>query len=127
MVALTACQVLNAAAAASKSGECPGRDQRRPVFAGILPQPVRRRRWTRLHRVAFQVSLDVTGETIGRLVPPRPVLLDRFHHDPVQLAPHQLRQPRRLSLPLRCHRRQPLARFREPRARAWAALPRESA
>ena len=35
-------------------------------------------------------------QAVGRLVPPRPVLLQALHRDPVQLATHQLRQPRRL-------------------------------
>ena len=80
--------------------------QRRPVLARELPQPVAGRRRARLHRLVVQVALDVPGQPAGRLVPPRPVLLQALHHDPVELAAHQLRQPRRLGLPRRRDLRQ---------------------
>ena len=54
-----------------------------------LPQPVRRRRRTGQHRLVVQVALDVGGEAVGRLVAPGAVLLQRLHHDPVQLAADQ--------------------------------------
>ena len=46
----------------------------------------------------------------GRLVPPVAVLLQRLHHDPVQLAAHQLGQLGRLHVPIGRDRRQRLAR-----------------
>jgi len=63
----------------------------------------------------MQVARDVPGQPAGRLVPPRPVLLQALHHDPVDLAPHQFRQPRRLGPPRRRDLRQ-VARAREPHA-----------
>ena len=97
--------------------ERPGRRQRRAVLAGELLQLVRRRRRAGFDRVAFEVALDVLGEAVGRLVPPRPVLLQRLHHDPVEVAADELRQPGRLDLALGRDRRQVLSRLRKPRAR----------
>ena len=122
-----ACQVLTAPPA-QQARERPRRRQRRAVLAGELPQPVRRRRRAGLDRVVRQVALDVAGEAAGRLVPPRPVLLQRLHHDPVQLAAHQLRQPRRLGL-APAPRSSAAHRCDSRRAACWAsaAPPRGSA
>ena len=54
-----------------------------------LREPIPRRRRARLHRLVGQVAHHVGGEVVGRLVPPPPVLLQRLHHDPVQLAAHR--------------------------------------
>ena len=47
-----------------------------------------------------RVPLQVVGQADSRGVPPFPLLGQRLHHDPVQLAPHQPRQPRRLDVPV---------------------------
>ena len=59
------------------------------LLAGELPQPVAGRRRARLDRLVGQVALHVAGEAVGRLVAAVAVLLQRLHHDPVQLAAHQ--------------------------------------
>ena len=40
---------------------------------------------------SVQVTPQVGRQAVRRLVPPGAVLLQRLHHDPVQLAPHQTR------------------------------------
>ncbi len=75
-----------------------------------LPQPVCRRRRTRLHRFIRQVALYVHREAVGGLVAAVAVLLQRLHHDPIQFATHQLRQPRRLRPPVGGQRRQAVRR-----------------
>ena len=87
-----------------EGGEGSDRDQCRAVLAGELPQLVRRRRRAGLDGVAGEVPLDVAGEAVGGLVPPGAVLVQRLHHDPVELAADQLRQPGRLGPPLRRQR-----------------------
>ena len=47
-----------------------------------LIQPAR---WPGHHRLQVQVTLQVRRQTVGRLVAPRPVLLQRLHHNPVQI------------------------------------------
>ena len=67
-----------------------------PVPPHELPQPVGRRRRAGRDRLVVEEPLDVVGQADGRLVPPLPLLRQRLHHDPVEVAPHQPRQPRRL-------------------------------
>ncbi len=45
--------------------------------------------------------LDVAGECARRFIAAGSILLERLHHDPVDLAPHQLRQPHGLGPPQR--------------------------
>ncbi len=100
--------------------QCRERPRPSPAPRGAcaqLPQLVSRRRRARLDRVARQVTLDVAGKAAGRLVTPGSVLLQRLHHDPVELAADQLGQPGRFGLALRGDRRQPFRRLAEPRAR----------
>ena len=92
------------------------------VPPGELPQPVPRRRRARLHRLVGQVALHVQREAVGRLVAAVAVLLQRLHHDPVQLAADQLRQLRRLRVPLGRDRRQRVLRLRQPGARPGRLL-----
>ena len=61
------------------------RDHPRPVLPDELPQPIRPARRRRQHRLRRQVTQDVGPEAVGRLVPPGPVLLQRLHHDPVEV------------------------------------------
>ena len=88
-VARTACQVLTAvprtSAAATTAAVAIAARFRRANFR----QPIPGRRRARLHRLVGQVPHHVGREVVGRLVPPPPVLLQRLHHDPVQLAPHR--------------------------------------
>ena len=101
-----ACQVLATAPSDQQQQERAGHPQRRAILAGELAQPVAGARRARLHRLVGQVVLHVARQAAGGLVPPRPVLLQALHHDPVQLAPHQLRQPVRLGLARRRDLRQ---------------------
>src|SRR5262245_44597172 len=68
--------------------------------ADKLAEPVRGRRRTRVYWLVRQVTLHVGGEGAAALVATVSVLLQRLHHDPVQLAAHQLRQLRRFRLAL---------------------------
>ena len=86
-----------------------GRDHRAAVLPHELPHPVERTRRSRLHRLVRQVPLDVGHQTVRRLVPTRPVLLQRLEHDPVQIPPHQLGQLRRFGAPVGRHARQGVA------------------
>ena len=97
-VARTACQVLTAAASASSSTNAAAVARPAPVPPGELPQPIPGRRRAGLHRLVGQVALEVARQAVGRLVSPVAVLLQRLHHDPVQLAAHQPAQPRRLDV-----------------------------
>jgi eukaryotic-like serine/threonine-protein kinase len=67
----------------------------------------------RLRKAAYTEMLRLLREE----EPPRPDLLQRLHHDPVQVATHRPRQPARIDAPHRRDRRQPLARVRQPRRR----------
>ena len=86
------------------------REHRTLVPPHKLPQPVCRRRRTRLHRFIRKVALYVHREAVGRLVAAVAVLLQRLHHDPIQFASHQLRQPRRFRPAVGGQRRQALRR-----------------
>ena len=46
----------------------------------------------RFDRFIVQMPLDVQGEVVGRLVPPRAVFFQRLHHDPVQVTTDQVNQ-----------------------------------
>ena len=63
-----------------------------PVAHGQLPQAVERARRPGRHDLPSQVPLHVGGEALGRLVAPRPVLLQGLHHDPVEIAANELSQ-----------------------------------
>jgi len=62
------------------------RHDRRPVLAVELPQTVRERRRAGLDGLVLQETIDVPRQAVGRLVAAGPVLLQRLHHDPVELA-----------------------------------------
>src|SRR5262249_10247802 len=78
--------------------------QRRAVLPRQLPQPVRRRRRARLHRVALQVALDVAREPVGRLVPAGGGVFPRPPPPPIPDAP----PPAPPAAPPRPPRRPPL-------------------
>jgi hypothetical protein len=48
------------------------------------------------HRLVGELTLNIAGQVVGRLVAPRTVFFQGFHHDPVQLASQESRQFRRL-------------------------------
>jgi hypothetical protein len=82
-----------------------------------------RRRRAGLHRLIFQVPHHVRGEIVGRLVPPAPVLLQRLHHDPVQLAAVGSVQVPRVGLAMGRDRRLCCAERAQPSARLrWLLL-----
>ena len=82
-------------------------------LAGAIQQRWRRR----FHGIPIQVPSHVPAQLQGRRVPPRPVFLQGLHRDPVQFAPHQLGQARRLDVAAGRDRGQRLARVAQPRAR----------
>ena len=95
---------------------------RPPVPAGELAGAVPARRRTCLHGLVVQVPQHVRREVVGGLVASVAVLLEGLHHDPVQLAAHQPRQPGRLGLALGRDRRQGVPRVAQPRARPGRLL-----
>ena len=66
--------------------------------ADELAEAIAGRRRACLHRLVGQVALYVARQAVGCLVTPAAVLLQALHDDPVELAPHQLRQLARLQL-----------------------------
>ena len=82
-----------------------------------LPQPVSPRRRACLDCVARQVALDVASEAGGRCVAPGAVFLERFHHNPVELALDQPGQSQRFGMAQGRNRRQSIPRFVQPGAR----------
>src|SRR5262249_3806576 len=80
-----------------------------------LPQPVTRARWPRLHRLGPQVPPDVRRERARALVAPSARLLDRLHHDPVQLPFERSPQRRRPYAPDPPRRAHGAPRARRPR------------
>ena len=57
-------------------------------------------RWAGKDRLVVQVTQNVMGQPVGRLVTPRPVLLQTLHHNPIQIPAHQVNQLRRLGMTL---------------------------
>ena len=78
-------------------------------------QPVRRRRRASLDRLIVEIMLQLPRQRPGRLVAPAAILVERLHHDPIQLAPDDFFQPGRLGAPVSGDGRQRAART-EPRA-----------
>ena len=70
--------------------QCP-RHHRRCRKCQLITSPrllesVNRARRPGHHRFVVEMPLEVGGQTIGRLVTPRPVLLQAFHHNPIQVV-----------------------------------------
>ena len=65
--------------------------QHGPIPPGELAEAIRGRWRTGVDRLVVQVALQVHRQPVGRLVPPIAVLLQRLHHDPVELAAHDAR------------------------------------
>ncbi len=57
-----------------------------PVPPDELPQPVGRRRRTGGDGLVVEEPLEVVRQADGRGIPPVPLLGQRLHHDPVQIA-----------------------------------------
>ena len=76
-----------------------------PVPLSQFLDPVKRARRTRDHRLVIEVPLNVGGQTVGRFVSARAILFQTLHHDPVQVAAHQVNQPGRFRVPMFGHRR----------------------
>jgi hypothetical protein len=88
-----------------------------------LEEPIAQRRRAGQDRLVAQVALHIAGEVLGGLVAAVTVLLQALHHDPVELAAHQLGQFGRLHVALGRDRCQSLARIAQPRARPrWLLL-----
>jgi hypothetical protein len=81
-----------------------------------LPEAVPPARRTGLDRLVLEVPLDVPGQSARRLVAARAILLERPHHDPVQLAPHLAGQPGGIGAALRRQAVERVGGAREPRA-----------
>ena len=110
-----ACQVLSTVPATDAAAT-----RRTVEIANLLrlmsfAHPIAGRRRARLDRLVLQVPAQIGRQPVGRFIAPVAVLLDRLHHDPVQLSPHQPAQLLRLDVPARRDRGQPLGR-REPHA-----------
>ena len=65
-----------------------GRERADTVPAQELRDAVARGGRAGLDRLVVEIALDVSRQRARRLVASRAVLLERFHHDPVELAPH---------------------------------------
>jgi hypothetical protein len=72
--------------------------------------------WRCAHRLICEISKDIGRQLCGRLVPAATLLLQRFHHDPVQLAMDQPGQLSWLGVAMGCDRSQRLA---AAQPRAW--------
>src|SRR5215469_15266476 len=71
----------------------------RGVCALICPCDTWKRE-ERLPPLAGEIALEVAGEGIGGFIAACPLLLQRLHHNPVQLAPQKLWQSRGIALAL---------------------------
>ena len=87
-----------------------GGDHRAAVLPHELPQPVGPARRGGQHRLVRQVPQDVGREAVRRLVTPGAVLLQRLHHDPVEVSLQRPLQLRRLDVAARRDARQGLRR-----------------
>jgi hypothetical protein len=66
--------------------------------ADELADAVGRRRRSGEHRLVVQVPLQIGGKVRGRSVAARPILLQRLHRDPVEIAFQLVRELRRLDV-----------------------------
>ena len=85
-VARTACQVLTTMPSNNAHDTAPARAKRQLVPAPRFLKSIGRARRTGDDRFVVQVPLEVRGQTVGRLVAARAVLLQALHHDPVEIA-----------------------------------------
>ncbi|SPE54999.1 hypothetical protein SBV1_2010032 [Verrucomicrobia bacterium] len=75
------------------------RSERQPIAPNEFPQAVPPIGRTRQHHVVVQVTQDIHRQPVGGLVTAVAVLFQRFHHDPIQIAPQQLGQAGGVGLP----------------------------
>src|SRR5262249_15240518 len=71
------------------------------VPSGELAESVHRARRACWYRFIIEIALQIRGESAGRFVAPVTVLIQRLHHDPVQLAAEKQAQAFRIALALR--------------------------
>ena len=91
-VALTACQLLTPIPAI-KARRTAIRQQRRAGGGARACGAGRRCSGGRASTASLrEIALDVRGQAVGRFVAARAVLLQRLHHDPVEVAAEQRRQ-----------------------------------
>ena len=76
------------------------REERHAIPPRKLAEAIRGRGGTGLYRLIVQIPRHVRGKCVGRFVAAVAILLQRLHHDPVKFASHQVRELRRLHLPL---------------------------
>ena len=62
------------------------RQDRHPIAMNHFSQPVCRARRPRLHRFIGEIAFDIPGQPVGGFIAPGPVLVECFHHDPVEFA-----------------------------------------
>ena len=74
------------ATSSASSTRLAGDDLRDGARCDELAEPIRRARRAGQHRLARSGSAARPGEAVGRLVAAGAVLLQRLHHDPVELA-----------------------------------------
>ncbi len=98
------------------------RQHRPPVPPDELSQAIAGAGRARFDWLVVQVSVDVACQAVSRLVAPVAILLERLHHDPVQLAAHLLGQARRLEPALRRNRGQRVPGITQPGAGLWRLL-----
>src|SRR5262245_54108797 len=70
----------------------PGGTKGEFVPANEFLEAVEPARGTRYNWLALQVTLNVRRQSVRRLVTARAVFLQRFHHDPIQVAAQQVNQ-----------------------------------
>ena len=115
-VARIACQVLTPVPATTRRHQTAG-GQPGLVPPGELAESVSCRRGTRVDRLVGQIALEVHRQAVGRFVPACAVLFQRLHYNPVQVAPHELAEPLRVGVPLRCDGGTRVPQRADPRAR----------
>ena len=77
-----------------------GRHENQFVSSHQFLESVKVARRTGHHRFIVQMALNVRGQAVGRFVTAGAVFFQRLHHDPVQVAAHQMNQFGRLGLPV---------------------------
>ena len=100
-------------------------DQCPLVPSGELAEAIPCRRRAREHRLIRQIALHIHREAVGRLVTSVAVLLQRLHHDPVQLAAYLPAQIARLALAIARRRRCRIARLRLRDSARAGQVPRQ--
>ena len=88
---------------------CSGCGKRKLVAPNQFSQAIQTAWWTSHHRLVCEMALHVHRQAARRFITAVAILLQRLHHDPIQLAPQEIRQFARLGLPALRHRGELLA------------------